>query len=373
MPGNTLSMRHAFSIIMLIQISNSIIIGYPDTGGPETWISLLISAVFITPLMMLYARLIRLLPGADLYGMMRFAFGKWGNWIFSVFYAFYFLTLSGLVRGNYAEFIHLTSLYQTSFIIICLAFFVVCVHLAIKGPPILGRWCFIMLLLAGSSILILSLLSIGNMQLKNLLPLKEEGPGGLIYNALRFIPLPLAESVMFLGIANHLDRSVNPYKLFIFSNFSSVLFFIILFLLSCSILSWDTLTAMYFPSYKAASVIHVGSIGTRIESIMSFMFVLSGISKVSLALTNGAKAVQHIFFLKKYKPLLLSIGFFSVALSAIVFVNIIQMFDFMHYYLIYAIPFQVLIPFFLWLVIEIKVKKQKKFPPAGKTEALQEL
>ena len=55
MKSDSLSMRCAFSIIMLVQISNSIIIGYPGTGGPEIWISLLISAVIVTPLMVLYA------------------------------------------------------------------------------------------------------------------------------------------------------------------------------------------------------------------------------------------------------------------------------------------------------------------------------
>ncbi len=358
MKSDSLSMRCAFSIIMLVQISNSIIIGYPGTGGPEIWISLLISAVIVTPLMVLYARLVHLMPGKDLYGMMQFAFGKWGKCIFSIFYAFYFLTLSGMVRGTYAEFVHLTSLYQTSFIIICLAFFAVCVHLAMKGAGVLGRWCFIMLILAISSIALLCLLSTDNFRLDNLRPLNQQGFGGILYNALCFVPLPLAESVVFLGVAEKLEKSVNPYKLFIFSSIASVLFFVALFLQNCSVLSWETLSTMYFPSYKAASVMYIGNIGTRIESIMSFIFIMSGISKVSIALTAGTKAVQHIFSLKDHKPLLLTVGFFSVALSATLFVNIIEMFDFMRYYLIYALPFQILIPFLLWIAAEVKMKKQ---------------
>lgn len=103
---------------------------------------------------------------------------------------------------------------------------------------------------------------------------------------------------------------------------------------------------------------YIGNIGTRIESVMSFIFIMSGISKVSIALTAGTKAVQHIFSLKDHKPLLLTVGFFSVALSATLFVDIIEMFDFMRYYLIYALPFQILIPFLLWIAAEVKMKKR---------------
>lgn len=358
MTKNTLSMRGAFSIIMLIQISNSLFLGYPETGGPETWISLLICTVIITPVMVLYARLVHLMPGKDLYEMMEFAFGKWGKCILAAFYAFYFLNLAAIVRGNYAEFIHLTSLYQTPFIIICLVFFAVCVYIACKGVRVLGLWCSTILVFAVGSILLLTLLSTSDMNFNHLVPLNQEGLGGLIENAFRFVPLPMAESVMVLSIVGNLQKRVNPYKMFLFSTLSSIAFFILLFLQNCSVLSWDTLITMYFPSYKAASVIQVGSIGTRIESLMAFMFILAGISKITLSLIAGTKAVQHLFFLKNYEPLLLPVGFFTVALSVIAFENIMQMFDFISYYVIYAVPFQILIPVALWVTAEIKIRKR---------------
>ena len=93
---------------------------------------------------------------------------------------------------------------------------------------------------------------------------------------------------------------------------------------------------------------------------MSFLFILSGISKVSVSLTVETKAVQNIFFLKDCQPLLLSVGFFTAALSVTVFESIMQMFTFMLYYPIYAFPFQTLISLVLWSVIEIKVRKQKR-------------
>lgn len=353
-----LTMRNTSAVIILVHISNSIILGFQSIIGPDTWVSLLLSLIWVIPLMTLYARLIHLMPGKDLFQMLETLFGRTATAILCIFYAFYFMLLTGITRGHFSEFVSLTSLFYTPYVIINLAFFVVSFYLTMSGYETIGKWCMIMLVLAMVTYGAITVFSMPRMDPKNLLPVFGHGFQEYIVTSLKRVPVPMGEAVAVMCLMDGLDKKANPYKTYIISSILSTFLLIAMFLQTCAVLGADLMEKSYFPAYKAASVLHVGTIGSRVESAVAFAFILAGIAKVAVYLIASAKAVRSIFNTIDHRMLLLPVGFFTVAVSAHAFRSIVEMFDFVKVDLVYSLPFQVFIPLIAWITAEIKARKK---------------
>jgi spore germination protein KB len=48
-----------------------------------------------------------------------------------------------------------------------------------------------------------------------------------------------------------------------------------------------------------------------------------------------------------------------LTLSVILYINVMEMFDFIKIYPVYAVPFQIIIPVTIWIAAERKVRKDR--------------
>ena len=119
------------------------------------------------------------------------------------------------------------------------------------------------------------------------------------------------------------------------------------------------ISSSYFPSFNMARTIHIGEFLSRIEGSISVNLVLAGITKISVCLICAAKGISSLFQIKNFKHMILPMALLAMALSAILYKNIIEMFAFLKYYNIYAVPFQLFIPVIIWIAAERFVKKKK--------------
>lgn len=354
-----LSARGAFSMITLIITANSIILGLTNNIGTETWLAILLMAVFSLPLMLLFARLIRLMPGMNIFEMARQLFGAVGEKIFAVLYAVYFLLLTAIIRAYYAEFVHITSLVQTPFIVILLVFFVVCTYLAKSGFSTMSRWYPSILFFVCAVMLAITLFSIPRMTLDNMLPLVEGDTGRVVRAAISGINLPIGEMVIVMSFAGNLERTVNPYKLFLGSLAVSTLFLLLVFSQNMSVLGEHVVSAVYYPTYTAASVIDVGSAGIRVESLIILAFLLAGISKTAACLAASGQSLSSLFNISNPGLIIVPVGFFTVALSAIAFKSNVELREHIKAEPYFAAIFQILLPTILWAAAEIQRKRGK--------------
>lgn len=348
-------------MIVVIQVSNTIILGFPSDAGGNTWISILLSVFLFIPLMLIYARLVHLMPGKNIFEMLESVFGRVVTIILCLLYAYYFITLTGIIRGNYAEFVHIVSLKNTPFIIIIISFFIICAFLAYSGTKTMGKWCILVLVF---SLIVLGatvIFSVPKMKLDNLMLSMEASLEEIGLTALKFLPLPFGEAIILMTMAGDFEKKVNPYKLFLIGAFISVGLCLMVYVSNCAVLGQKTLESVYFPSFKAASVVHIGSVGTRIEAIVAFAFIMEGITKVAASLTASARAVAMIFKIEKHRMLIYPVGFLTLAFSSFVFHNILEMLEFTdQIYRLYAPFFQILIPLAVLITAEIKIRKSKQ-------------
>jgi len=176
-------------------------------------------------------------------------------------------------------------------------------------------------------------------------------------SSLRFLAIPFGEAIILMSMAGDLENRVNPYKLFIGGSAISGVIVLAIYLHGASVLGQENMGAMYFPTYKAASIISIGSIGTRIEALVAYAFIVAGVTKAAAALAAGTRAIAAVFRIKDFLALSWPVGLFCLAMATFAFHNITEMFDHIDdIYPVYAIGFQLVVPFLIWVAAEVRLR-----------------
>ncbi|HCC34414.1 MAG TPA: hypothetical protein DEQ02_01770 [Ruminococcaceae bacterium] len=347
-------------IMASVMFANILIIGFYMGSERDVWISLLLSLTLVIPLILIYARLTRLMPGMDIYGMAKAAFGKIGAGIVAFAFGFYCLHLASLTLGNYSEFIHLTALFKTPFIVIALGFFVVCIYIVQSGIQTLGKWSALTSVIGLAVLIIITALSTGQMDFSRLLPVMDDGFGEITVGALRAVPLHFGDAVVTLTLIGGLKSKKSPKSIYIISTVAVALILILIFIRNCTLMGTAMVKSAFFPTYKSVSLIKVSYFLERIESVLFLVYITLGMTKISVCIIGAAKGAATLFRLPSYKAMTVPVGFIAFALSSNLFHNIDQMFNFLEVYNYYALIFQVLIPVALWITAEVKHAAQKR-------------
>jgi spore germination protein KB len=163
--------------------------------------------------------------------------------------------------------------------------------------------------------------------------------------------------VLFLCIAGAVSQQVNPYKTYIFAILAGGFILLLIILRNIMILGPAMVSSSYFPSYTAARILHIGDFLTRIEVSITMNFLLAGITKITLCLLAAAKGIAKLFAVEDYKRMLMPASMLVVALCAIIYKSTMEMFGFIQYYQVYALPFEVLIPLLVWITAEVRARK----------------
>ncbi|MDR2932938.1 MAG: endospore germination permease [Oscillospiraceae bacterium] len=357
MHKENLSLRNAVAIMFCISVTAVMLFGFSLEVKQDTWIAILLSAIPLLPIMLLYARLIKLMPCMDIYEMAHAVFGNPGGKITTFLFMFYCLHMSALALGNYAEFAHLTSLFQTPFIVISLLIFIAVLYLAKSGVEILGKWCALIFALLILSVTGMGVAAARFFEPKHLLPIMNHSWLEIGRASFTIARLPILESVIILSFIGGLEKKEHSKRLFLSGAAIAIVFIAMVFIRTCGILGPEAMKTIYFPNYKAASLVQIGTFLERIEAFLAFFYILAGVSKISAGLIGASRGVAKLFNLPSYNFIVLPVGMSVVAFSAILFHGIIEQFDFMKIYPLYVIPFQLIIPIVIWITAEIKAKR----------------
>ena len=116
----------------------------------------------------------------------------------------------------------------------------------------------------------------------------------------------------------------------------------------------------YFPSYVAARLINVGDFLTRMEGIISVNLLICGIIKMSVCVVAAAHGLTEMFGCKDVNSFIIPSGLIMMTIAAVVYKNIVEMFEFFNYYKYFAFPFQIALPVIIWISCEIKTHGLRK-------------
>ena len=353
MKTTTASARNIGCLIALMVSCGQLMTGFNRTKQ-DIWAGILFSAFISLPLFAVLLRIIKLNPGKDLFEIISDNFGRVSSFILIFLISLYALAVSALVTRNFSEFVSTISLEKTPDPLIIAGMILAAAYLTGSNYNIMGRWA-ITILIAVNIILVLTFcFSIPYMDLTNLKPvLQEHSLGEIISSGTTFGAIAFGELVLVISAFGSLKPSEKPLKSFVIGIGIGVLMLLVTILRNVLVLGRDMVDYSLFPSFVATRVLSVGNFVEHLESVISFVQILVGITKAAICLRAAALGAQKLLKNRfSIGKVIIPIAAAAAIISAAAFDNMKQMLQFAEPYKYYAAPFAIGIPVVIWIKSE---------------------
>jgi spore germination protein KB len=355
-----LKMRQLKSLMALFITGSTVIVGVSNKSNQDAWIAIIFAVIMVIPVMLMYARIIKLNPEESLFDISVKLFGRIIGTIINILMIWYALHLGTLVLCNFVKYIEVTTLVNTPGLVISIFLLVIVAYIGKSIISSFGKWAILALSVIILIIIITSFISIPRIHINHILPIMGHSVGRILTDSFNNFAFPFAETVLFLCLGCFIKKEDSSYKLYRFGIIVSGIILLIIFLRNLTVLGIGMLRDSYFPSFIAVRVIGIGEFFSRIEVVITINFILAGITKIAVCLIVVAKGISKVINVENYKDLVIPSCLMFLTLGSILYESVLQMFDFFNFYSIYALPFQVLIPLTIWIASEIKNIKVKR-------------
>jgi spore germination protein KB len=345
-------------ICLLIEffIGSSLILGMGGTAKNDAWLAIISGIVMSIPMLLVYARLLSLHPGKDLFQILDVTMGKVLGIAVSVIYILYAFYLGALVFRNFGEFINIVALPETPMIIPLLFLALVCIMGARSGIEVLGRTVTFFIPLIFVILIFVTSLSIPQLKLNYLKPVLGNGLGPVLHGGFATFSFPFAESVLLICVFTALKSKKSPYRIYFIGLLIAAVTFVAVSVRNTALLG-GLLGNYYFPSYTAVGIIQVDDFFQRIEVTVSFVFLFSVFVKSTVCLLAACKGIARVLRLSDYRSVVFHAGLLMAYFSYSLYQNSLEMREWSHMvYPYFAFPMQVILPVAVWTIAEIKLR-----------------
>lgn len=365
MNHETITEKQGIIIIIMFIIGSSLLMVMGLEAEKDIWIAIILALLVSIVVVSMYARLLSLCPGKDIFETLETLFGKIISRVLLFPLIWFAFDLSAIVLRNMAQFVMTVGLVNTPMVVIMICFMTVCSFAVKAGFEMLARWCafFILVLLLfifGSIILL-----IPEMDWNNLQPTLLKGFAPVFKGAFTVIAFPFTETVVFL-LAFPVLTTKNkeaPYKIFILG---LILGGIMIFLTSMTdvlVIGVYKASIKYYPTYSAISRLHFGEIFRRLEIIAASVFILSVFLKVTILQTATLKGLSWLIGCKDHRFLTFPVAFLIINQSYLSFQSMPQFHNWVSkVFPFYGSIFEIIVPTLILILSEIiiRTKKHKK-------------
>lgn len=352
MQKSTLSGRQLICITAIYIIGSSSVIGNSGLAKKDSWFAMLLAVIAVIPLILLYARLLKLYPGQNLFEMFYTAFGQKIGWIVTLLMTIYCFQLGTMVLRDFPEFVQTTALRKTPVLVFTLLLALVCAYFAKLGIDSFGKASVLFSWVVGIVVIFTFLFLIPRMDLNRLRPVLATPPDKIAWNAGKLLSAPFGETVLLLCVFCNIKPEQSGKKSFLAGLFFGGAYLFISVLRNILVLGAENFASLYFPSYSAVSAINVGDFFQRIEVVVAGYLLICDILKISIAIYAACLGVAKLLKLEDYGSVVFPVTFLMVPLSVLEMKSIMQFYRWNPWYLMILAPFQLILPLFLWLLGE---------------------
>lgn len=362
MKKEAITTKQMIFLIMLFIFGNSAMVGLRTNVAQDGWISILAAIALALPVMLIFARIINLYPGKNLFDIMQDIFKPFAGKILTVLMIWFALFMASNVICIFNNFIKMTSLIGTPRLVISITFIAVSAYLAISRMDGFGKGAATVFYIIMAVFGVTLLLSAGKtMDFNNLYPVADHSIGQIADGAWSVYAMPIGEVFLFIGLADAIRRKKNDSisKVFVYALLIGMGILLLVFLRNLLLIGANLMEDSYFPSFRTARVVGIENVLERIEGLLTYNFMMGGIAKLTVCMIFAAKGTTKLFGLNNYKTLIAPISLLILSFCLTGNDNIVEIFDFLNVYKYYALPFQIVIPLIVWIGAEIKTRSNK--------------
>ncbi len=287
----------AFIIASSLLTSNLYIFAQNDS-----WFSVLIGFMASISIIGIYTALSKRYPGLSLIDITTVVFGKVLGKIISIFYIFYFLSLSYFNTRDLGDFIKGMVLPNTPIALILVSFVILCAMAVRKGPVVMTRYGFLVAVFSILAILINAILLLNVTELNYLLPVFT-----LPVENYLITMLPFCEILSFMMLIPAMQKPEEFGRAMRRGLCIGAAILLLIVLRDITVLGkYTSIFAM--PTFLSIRMIDIGDILTRLEIVYAVILVSLLFFKVSVVYYATVSSVGRLFETESYRPLIFIFG-----------------------------------------------------------------
>lgn len=360
--NENISEKQAISIMILFILGSTIVVGSGSLAGRDSWLATTISFLGAVPLYLMYSKILSSFPGLNIYEINEKLLGKYLGKFTSLLYVWFSLHLGALVIRNFGEFILTVSLPETPILVTMLFMGLLCSWMVKEGVEVLGSFSeYFVIIIVFFIVLINTSITLPKMDFDNVRPLLYDGWKPVISASFIALTFPFAETVLLASFISRIKDSKKIKRIYIMGGLCAYLVVFIVTIVNVLVLGPELVSNYNFPSYYVLSKVNIAEFLQRMEILISSVFIITGIVKISSCLFSFCIGIKTVFNLDDYHFLAVPSGILMIGLAYIVYDSIFEMMDFaFKIWPFYATPFEIIIPFFLYLLCLINKRENNK-------------
>lgn len=351
------------AVILAMFIASEFMVTYGNVNaGRDTWFALLLTVLGTLFLALLYYFLLTIIPQGDLFIALDQAFGKILGKLLIILYIAYGLIVATISFYQFNSFIRILSFGNTPYLFIALIVLTVLYFLLRSGLKAIIQ-LFVIIFPVFMAMLILSfLLLYPEYQFSNFLPLLKTPLKQIAKSSLSFGVVSFGDAILLTGLGVIVVPKLTYRKVFDRGIIGGGLMYLLAVLMHLLVFDAPLTDLLVFPTYSAIALIDVAQFITRIQVLLSSVFINAVLLKVLIGLEFALEGLKNLFPKGSKKFFYVWVLLVILGLSYLLFPNFEALRIFKEKYAWFKIVWQVGIPLLLLIVLIIrKVVFKKEF------------
>ncbi|MFN2746635.1 MULTISPECIES: GerAB/ArcD/ProY family transporter [Bacillus] len=360
-----ISASQLFVLIILFELSSSLLIFPGQSAEQDAWLAILFGTVGGLALFLMHHYFYQVNPDMTPYDTVMQMFGKPIGWTISFLYIIYYSYIAARVLRDFGEML-LTSAYPNTPIVFANGLLIaVCIYTVRKGIEVLARagellfGIMFVIAVAGFLLIVFS----GLIDPRQLLPILGDGIKPMLNAALtETLYFPFGEIIVFTLIMPYISEPKKVKKAGLWAIAISGAVLSLNVAMNISVLGVDLNMRSRFPLLSTIQTIQVAEFLDRLDVIFMLVLVIGGFFKMSVFMYAVTEGISILFKVKHSSKVVHAVGIVILILSVSIASNISEHvkegIQFVPLYI--HLPMQVIFPAFMCLFVYFKTRKRKK-------------
>lgn len=320
----------------------------------NTWIVLIIGFFILLFMLFVYTSLNKIFPDKNLIEVNDVVYGKYFGKIMSILYIYYFWFIIPANLRFITDFFTVYLFPKTCITVLIVPLAAVCIYTVRKGIKVIARTGFILSVLSIIVAIVITLLTIKDVNLSNFLPFILPPLKKFMLAVNLIVALSFGEIIVFLMFFPYVNDKKQVRKDAFLGLINGVIYFLSIILRNIAILG-NIAYIHVLPSYQVARLINVGEIITRMEVLIAVTLLFNMFLKICIFYYATVLSIAQCLNLRSYKPLVVPVGIISLILSITMFASPAEQSQVAtSTYDVYAVPFIIIFPIITLIIAKVK-------------------
>ncbi|WP_088105351.1 GerAB/ArcD/ProY family transporter [Halalkalibacter urbisdiaboli] len=359
----TISLGQLFILIVVFLLGTTIILARGAEAKQDYWMAELLGIFLGLCFLALYLYLLHASKGKNLYEILEGNFGKKVGKVFIFTYTVYFLYQASRITRDGTELLKITILPETPIEVTAIAIMFVIGYTLYLGIEVLARlveilapYFLIFFLLIGAFLVFSEAIDLTNFQ-----PMLAEGFNPILTSLPTMLTFPYGELVVFTILFSMTSRVRSVSKVGIVGYLVSGILLVYADFIIIGTLGAEMSSRTLYPLLAASREVNLLQFFERADILVVFILMTGVFLKVAIYFFIAIKGVEHLFGIP-YRQVCFPLAFLVPLVSSLVAKHLVEHnvegLEVLPYFV--HIPFQLVIPLLVLLVLIVKKKQMNK-------------